>query len=164
MELVSLVERMEAKILKHIELRRHDCPIFVKRFQNKILKILLDAETAENVGRTQLQKAYDYVVETCDRVLTGEIEPEDLAVSKVLRKPVSKYKSIFPHVAAAIQLVQKGKKVKTGEGIDFLYLNAGHMGPFKRVIPVALSTGHFCYDKKKYLELVRGVGFEPMNP
>jgi hypothetical protein len=60
------------------------------------------------------KKAYDYVVETFDRVLVGEIEPEDLIVSKVLRRPVSECKSVFPRVAAVIQLVQKGKKVKSG--------------------------------------------------
>jgi DNA polymerase elongation subunit (family B) len=87
---------------KGIELRRHDCPTFVKRFQKKILEILLDAETAENIEKTQFKKACDYVVQTCDRVLAGEIEPEDLVVSKILRKPISEYNSVFPHVAAAI--------------------------------------------------------------
>jgi hypothetical protein len=38
--------------------------------------------------------------------MTGEeIHQEDLVISKLLRQDIEKYKSLFPHVSAAIQLL-----------------------------------------------------------
>ena len=65
---------------------------------------------------------------------------------------------MFPHVIAAIQMIHKGKKMKTGENIDFLYVNAAHRNPFRRVIPASvLNNGHHYYDREKYLEMVLDV-------
>lgn len=141
-----------------IELRRHDCPVFLKQFQNKLLEILFNAESAAIIEKEQFKKAYDYVVETCDKILEGNIKLERLIISKVLRKPVTEYTSMFPHVIAAIQMIHKGKKMKTGENIDFLYVNAAHRNPFRRVIPASvLNNGHHYYDREKYLEMVLDV-------
>lgn len=78
-------------------------------------------------------------------------------MSEVLRKPVNEYRSIFPHVVAAMQMIQKGKKLSTGETIDFLYVNANHTNPFRRVVPTSLLNGHQYYDREKYLEMVLDV-------
>jgi DNA polymerase elongation subunit (family B) len=41
--------------------------------------------------------------------MTGkEIEQQDLVISKLLRQDIEKYKSLFPHVSAAIQLFSNG--------------------------------------------------------
>ena len=42
--------------------------------------------------------------------MTGEIETKDLVISKQLRMDITKYKNIFPHVAAAIQLCNANGK------------------------------------------------------
>lgn len=147
-----------------IELRRHDCPVFLRQFQENLIEILFDAERAELVEKTQLQKACDYVAETCDKVSKGKIEPESLIVSKVLRKPVTKYRGMLPHVVAAIQLTQKGKRPRTGETIDFLYVNASHRNPFRRVVPATfLRDGPCPYDRVKYRELVLDVAETVLN-
>jgi DNA polymerase elongation subunit (family B) len=147
-----------------IELRRHDYPVFLKQFQKKLLEILFDAKDAELVKREQYQKAYNYVTETCNKVARGKIAWKKLIVSKVLRKPVKEYKSALPHVIAALQLIQKGKKVKTGEVIDFLYVNTAHINPFRRVVPAAiLNSNYHYYDKKKYSEMVLDVAETVLN-
>ncbi len=141
-----------------IELRRHDFPSFLKRFKKRVLEILFDTECAEDVETGQFKKACDYVVEACDRIAGGEIELEKLVVSKLLRKPVTEYKSLFPHVVAAIQMMQKGKKLKSREKIDFLYVNAANRNPFRRVIPAsALGNDQHYYDREKYLEMALDV-------
>jgi DNA polymerase elongation subunit (family B) len=42
--------------------------------------------------------------------MTGEIETQDLVISKQLKMDITKYKNIFPHVAAAIQLSNADSK------------------------------------------------------
>jgi len=138
-----------------IELRRHDYPTFLKEFETRLMEILFDAETADHVWKHQYKKAFNYVVETCNRIRKGKVPPSELVMSKVLRKPVNAYRSLFPHVVAAIQMVQKGKRLKKGEKIDFIYVNAEHKNPFRRVVPAAIVDGaHGYYDRDKYVELI----------
>jgi len=54
-----------------------------------------------------------------------------------------------------MQMAQKGKRLESGENIDFLYINAEHKNPFRRVIPAAIiDENHKYYDQDKYAELV----------
>jgi DNA polymerase elongation subunit (family B) len=46
------------------------------------------------------------VTKTIDKVMTREIQVKDLVLSKLLRQDLSKYKSLFPHVSAALQLAE----------------------------------------------------------
>ena len=59
-----------------------------------------------------LSKGYEnalvLVTKTIDKVMTGEIQLKDLVVSKLLRQDLIKYKSLFPHVSAALQLTEAG--------------------------------------------------------
>ncbi len=138
-----------------IPLRRHDCPPFLKDFQLKLMEILFNADSANEVEEKQLKKAWKYVDETCDKVLEGNFEPEELVVSKVLRKPLREYTNKAAHVTAAEQMVQKGKRLETGDLIDFVYVNSEHSNPSRRVVPaVFLQDGHRYYDRKKYVRLV----------
>ncbi len=57
-------------------------------------------------------------------------------ISKLLRLEPGSYKSIFPHVSAAIQLSNQGKTLMKGENIQYIYLNSTHKNPLCRVVPV----------------------------
>ena len=141
-----------------IELRRHDYPTFLKEFETRLMEILFDAESAEDIWKRQYKKAFNYVIETCNLIRKGKVPLNTLVVSKVLRKPVNTYRSLFPHVVAAIQMAQKGKRLKKGENINFIYVNAEHKNPFRRVVPAAtLHGGHKYYDRDKYVELILDV-------
>jgi DNA polymerase elongation subunit (family B) len=49
------------------------------------------------------------VTKAIDKIMTGkEIEQQDLVISKLLRQDIEKYKSLFPHVSAAIHLFSNG--------------------------------------------------------
>jgi len=118
------------------------------------MEILFDAECAEDVEKNQFREAYNYVVWTCDKIRDGKIELKKLVVSKVLRKAIKEYRSMFPHVITAIQMLQKGKKVRRGDIIDFLYVNAEHRNPFRRVVPAQILNSNHYYDRDKYLDMV----------
>lgn len=140
-------------LTRGVETRRHDCPRFIKTFQNKLIQTLFDAETAEEVYDSGYKRAVDFVVEVVDRIMDKKIPLEELVVSKLLRKPLSEYTRLFPHVSAAVSLAQQGLAVRQGDRIDFLYVNARHRNPLRRVAPLETYDSGY-YDREKYRNLV----------
>jgi DNA polymerase elongation subunit (family B) len=138
-----------------IELRRRDAPSFVKDFQERLMGILFDADSTEEVWRSSLLRAIEYIRETCSRVRRGEVDWRELAVSKRLGRPPGSYGSRLPHVVAAEQLVKGGVDVESGELVSFIYLDAGNRNPWRRVAPTALlDDGWRRYDVEAYVDLV----------
>jgi len=105
-----------------------------------------------------ISKGYDnallLVTKTIDNVMTGEIPLKDLVVSKVMRQDLTKYRSLFPHVSAAIQLTEAGKYLVRGEIIQYIYTDTTHKNPLRRVMPLNLISEEHEYDKEKYREML----------
>ena len=78
------------------------------------------------------------------------LELLDLVVTKKLGQGIDKYRSLFPHVSAAIQLANEGKPTIVGEEVESIYTNSGHTNPLRRVIPTAFvgQTHHIDYDRE----------------
>jgi DNA polymerase elongation subunit (family B) len=140
-------------LARGIEIRRHDCPRFIKAFQIQLIKTLLDVETAEDVGQMGYRKALSYVSKTIDKLIDKKVPIDELVISKVLRKSLSEYKLMPPHVSAAINLAHVGKTVKKGDLIEFVVVNARHHVPLRRVAPFEIYNSSF-YDCQKYREMV----------
>jgi DNA polymerase elongation subunit (family B) len=144
-------------ITRGIETRRHDTPKFIKDFQRELLYTLFDANsTTEIVDRT-LENALFCVTKTIDKIMTGEIDPADLIISKQLRMDLTKYRSLFPHVAAAIQLSKtNGKAPSRGDIIEYIYTDSRHQNPLNRVVTAEASDNYFGleYDREKYKEML----------
>ena len=82
-------------VTRGIETRRHDTPKFIKDFQRELLYTLFDANsTTEIIDRT-LENALFCVTKTIDKIMTGEIDPADLIISKQLRMDITKYRITF---------------------------------------------------------------------
>ena len=103
--------------------------------------------------------------------MTGEeIYQEDLVISKLLGQDIEKYKSLFPHVSAAIQLTNTagGKQPTKGDTIQYVYTNSQHKNPLCRVVPLEILQKEgekekdgkeengktLNYDKDKYREMI----------
>lgn len=137
-----------------IELRRHDYPRFMKRFQEQLLNILLSADKASDVQKRQLPKAIEFTVQTLDELRAGNVPLNELIISKVLRMPVERYRSLFPHVTAAIQLRQKHRPVKTGDLVNYVYVDTQQVNPINHVAPAEFAE---TYDVEKYNEMLLDV-------
>lgn len=99
-----------------------------------------------------LENALLCLTKTIDKIMTGEIELKDLIISKQLLMDIAKYKSIFPNVAAAIQLTNdKGKKPVRGERIKYIYTDSQHQNPLYRVLATDIPQfdSSLNYDKEK---------------
>lgn len=70
--------------------------------------------------------------------MTGDIQLKDLVVSKMLRQDLIKYRSLFPHVSAALQMTNAGKSLTRGDIIQYIYTDAAHKNPLRRVMPLDL--------------------------
>jgi DNA polymerase elongation subunit (family B) len=144
-------------ITRGIETRRKDTPNFIKDFQPELLYILFDAVNSTEITEKNLENALLCVTKTINKIMTGEIQTQDLIVSKQLRMDITKYKNIFPHVAAAIQLSNSnGKQVSRGDIIQYIYTDPQHQNPLNRVVPVGDSIDNFGpnYDREKYKDML----------
>jgi DNA polymerase elongation subunit (family B) len=84
--------------------------------------------------------------------MTGEgLDDKDLVISKLLRQDIQKYRSLFPHVSAAIQSRRYPLK---GESIQYIYTDSKHNNPLCRVTPIENLASLPQYDKEKYKEMV----------
>jgi DNA polymerase elongation subunit (family B) len=80
------------------------------------------------------------VTKAIDKIMTSEeIQQQDLVISKLLGQDIENYKSLFPHVSAAIQLLSNteggGKYPTKGDTIQYIYTDSQHKNPLCRVVP-----------------------------
>jgi len=143
-------------IARGIEIRRHDTPTFIKDFQTELLYTLFDCKDLTEVLLKGYENALLVVTKMIDKVMTGEIEVKDLVVSKILRQDLYKYRTLFPHVAAALQLSEAGVPLVRGDTIQYIYTDAAHSNPLHRVVPVNLidEAQEQDYDKEKYRDML----------
>ena len=95
------------------------------------------------------------VTEAIDTIMTGEgIDDKDLVISKLLRQDIQKYRSLFPHVSAAIQ---SRKYPVRGDTIQYIYTDLKHNNPLHRVTPIENLASLPQYDKEKYKEMILDV-------
>ncbi len=144
-------------VTRGIETRRHDTPHFIKDFQTELLYTLFDADSSTEITDRTLEDALLCVTKTIDKIMTGEIQTQDLIISKQLRMDLTKYKNIFPHVAAAIQLCNiSGKQASRGDIIQYVYTDSQHQNPLNRVVTAGILENNFGleYDREKYKEIL----------
>ena len=147
-------------VVRGIETRRHDTPNFIKQFQTQLLYTLFDCKDSSEVINKGYEDALLLVTQAIDKIMTGEgLAAEDLVISKLLRQDISKYKSLFPHVSAAIQLSNDtGKHPMKGDTIQYIYINSHHNNPLCKVVPIGIGNAQAeplsQYDKEKYKEMI----------
>jgi DNA polymerase elongation subunit (family B) len=139
-------------VVRGIEIRRHDVPAFIKRFQTQLLYTLFDCKDSSEILAKGYENALLLVTQAIDMIMTGEgIDDKDLIISKLLRQDIQRYKSLFPHVSAAIQ---SRKYPLKGDTIQYIYTDSQHNNPLCRVTPIENFTSLPQYDKEKYKEMV----------
>ena len=146
-------------MVRGIEIRRHDSPKFIKDFQTELLSALFDCNDAKEIMKRGYENALLLVTKAIDRIMLGgeEVRQEDLIISKLLGQDIIKYRSLFPHVSAAIQLSNEDNHPLKGDTIKYIYTNSTHKNPLCRVVPIyniQENSGKPNYDKEKYREMI----------
>jgi DNA polymerase elongation subunit (family B) len=140
-------------ITRGIDTRRNDSPTFIKQFQTSLLLTLFDCNDSEEVLKSGYETALLYITQSIDIIMNGEVQITDLVISKLLRQNIEKYRSLFPHVAAAIRLNISGLIAGKGDKIEYVYTDSNHTDPLQRVVPAKLISCEN-YDREKYLEML----------
>jgi len=140
-------------ITRGIDTRRHDSPAFIKQFQTTLLSKLFSCNNYEEVLTIGYENALLYITHSIDKLMNGEVQITDLVISKLLRQNIEKYRSLFPHVAAAIRLNVSGVIASRGDNIQYVYTDSNHTDPLQRITPARLISSEN-YDKEKYLEML----------
>ena len=148
-------------VVRGVEIRRHDTPNLIKQFQTELLSTLFDCISKEEIINKGYENALLLVTKAIDKIMIGgnDVTKNDLVISKLLEQNLEKYKSLFPHVSAAIQLSDEDKHPSKGDTIKYIYTDSQHKNPLCRVVPVDSANESntkeiFSYDKEKYREMI----------
>lgn len=127
--------------IKGFETVRRDWCQLARKTQSKILEMILISGNEK--------EALKYVKEKIKDLKERRIPKEDLILITQLKKPISKYKSISPHVTAAIKMKERGEDVSEGTLISYYIGEAqGKLIRDKALLPDESGP----YDISYYLE------------
>jgi DNA polymerase elongation subunit (family B) len=110
-----------------------------------IRSILSDCKYTEDAINRGYENALLLVTKAIDKIMIGGdgITQDDLVISKLLGQYIEKYRSLFPHVSAAIQLSNgEDKHPSKDDTVKYIYINSNHKNPLCRVTPIDSTDGH----------------------
>jgi DNA polymerase-2 len=148
---VGWYENNEIKI-RGIEVRRRDTPVFIKRMQGEMLKIMggaTDVAGITGLVPEALAKAGEFVA----TLRAGQADPLELVVRRHLSRDPEEYTTNTANAAAAKALDEAGVHLAPGEMVEYVIVDmSGRKKPMK-AIPVALYAVDEGYDIEAYTEL-----------
>ena len=131
--------------IRGFETVRRDWCTLARKVQNEIIKHVLEEGNEK--------KALEYLKKVIKKIKQREIPLEDLIIRTMLKKPLSEYKAISPHVIAARKMREKEIPVSSGNLIEY-YIAQPQDGEVKKLVRerVKLPSEKGEYEIKYYLE------------
>jgi DNA polymerase elongation subunit (family B) len=148
-------------ICRGLKLRRRDTPPFIKQVQRKAIEALLSCTSTMEVRTRGVEMVNEIIEKACKKLKEGKIPKEDLWILIALRQPTYEYRQKASHVAVAEALEMAGIPMGSGSLVDYVYVNAKHENPFRRVRPAGYDGR---LDIEKYVDLVREAGRSILMP
>jgi DNA polymerase-2 len=141
--------------IRGIEIRRHDTPPLIKRFQQEVM---------ESIGKASNKRDFDQLLRNAivpvlrqyyNMLLSRQISPEDLVVSIRITRAPEYYKVKNYQAIAANYLKRLGIQIQPGQKVDFVITHDKAKNPEDRVLPIEIfKKGNASYDIEKYKELL----------
>ncbi len=138
--------------IRGIEIRQSSSPLFVKKLQRQLLKILSVARTPEEFKECA-HKAKRVMRRHLMDLKAGNIPLSDLLVTIRPSRGPDEYVSNTRQAIASRQLAKAGVKVEAGVKLSYLILDAYASDPTERVKVTQLLTGKEQYDYPEYRKL-----------
>jgi len=135
-------EDKKIKIRGFETVRRDWCGL-AREMQNKVIKQILEEGNEK--------KSLKYVKEVVKKIKQRKIQKEDLIIKTQLKKPLSEYKAISPHVVAARKMEEKEIPISSGNLITYYIAETQNKRALVRE-RVKLPDEKGEYDIKYYLE------------
>ncbi len=136
--------------IKGVKGKKRDTPGFLKEAFNEALDVLRNIKGEEDVEYVK-RRLSDIVKNNYKMLKARRIPLEKLAMKAQLGKDIGEYKSIGPHVKAAMMLQKRG--IPIGKGDTIAYVKVNTKEEYK---PVRLARGDEI-DVEKYVEHMRTI-------
>lgn len=140
--------------VRGIEARRHDTPLAFVKCQMEVLRVLGEADTAEE-AKKRVPECLDVFLKWVAALESHEIPPEELAFTTNLSKDPSEYKAATIQRAALQGLLAEGVKLRAGQGMRYVITRYSGRGSV-RATPLD-TIGSREYDSRRYIELLARV-------
>lgn len=129
--------------IRGFETVRRDWCKLARDLQNNVIKLILEDGNEK--------RAVEYVKKIIKKIKNKEIDKSELTIKTQLKKPISEYKAISPHVIAAQKM--KDKKIPIGPGTLIKYY-ISQTAQKKKLVreKVKLPDESGDYDTEYYLE------------
>jgi DNA polymerase elongation subunit (family B) len=138
--------------IRGIEVRRRDTPIFIKRLQGEMLKVMGEATDLHGIELrvpVLLSVARDFITV----LRQGKADPMELVIHCHLRREPEEYTTNTVNASAAKALDEAGIHLAAGEMVEYVVVDAsGKRAPWK-ARPVALYSLDDGYDIEFYTTL-----------
>ena len=127
--------------IKGFETVRRDWSMLARNTQREVLRILLD----EN----QPKKALDYVKKVVQDLRSKKIEIKELTIRTQIRKDISSYENVGPHVKVAERMKELGMPVGVGTTIEYIITEG--KGILRNRAKLPEECGDEEYDSEYYI-------------
>jgi len=97
--------------IRGFETVRRDWCSLSREVQSKVIEMVLEDGNSD--------RAFDYIKKIIDKLNKRQIPQEELIIKTQLKKPISEYRAISPHVTAAKKMQDLGLPVSPGMMIEF---------------------------------------------
>ena len=134
--------------------RRHDTPRFVKEAQQEMLQVLCRARNNRDY-KEHLERMVRPIVEAySERVMDGEMEPEELSILKRLSRDPHEYSRGTMTATVAQELLARGVKLMPGQAIRMVLTDVSAKDPSLRARALGFLDVPHTYDRQKYREIL----------
>jgi len=109
----ALIDKQGKIKIRGFETVRRDWCKIAREVQNKIIRQILKEGNEK--------KSLEYVKEIIKKIKQRKIDREDLIIRTQLKKPISEYLAITPHVIAAKKMQEQEIPISQGNLIEYFY-------------------------------------------
>jgi len=107
----ALIDKNGRVKIRGFETVRRDWCNLARKMQNKVLNSVLKEGNDK--------KALDYVKDVVKKVKSREVDKSELIIKTQLKKPLSEYKAISPHVVAARKMQKEKIPISQGNLVEY---------------------------------------------
>jgi DNA polymerase elongation subunit (family B) len=138
--------------IRGVEIRRRDTPVFIKRMQGEMLKIMGRASCVGEIS-AMLPEILATAGEFVQSLRSGQADPLELVVRRHLSREAGEYRTNTPNANVARALEEAGVHLAPGETVEYILVDStGKKNP-EKAKPVALYAFEDAYDVAKYTEM-----------
>ncbi|MGC8594202.1 MAG: DNA polymerase domain-containing protein [Candidatus Kryptoniota bacterium] len=148
---VGVYTNNELKV-RGLEVRRGDAPLFVKKVQADVLKLMTTASGIEEL-KHMASEIIQVMKIHLERLATGRVDPLELVIKRTISKEADEYMNQSMQAIVAKTMAEEGVALMPGETAEFIIIDSTGKKYPQKVKPFLFYKPEDGYDIDKYTEL-----------